>query len=342
MIQSSVTILTHSIHKPHRSASMIKKDSKSAPRQSQQLNKKKRKKKEKGPQQEFAWWFQPDEENPFLNPKVLQKEGDYEPVIRILQHEADNCPTKNAPPKKLLTLVGRFLTSYGFNSPCRLFQLQCNARNKLDGWDTILGEELPKDHPDLLQIYKEWEKNDRTTELPAHGDGLETTKEFKDQILCQDDEDDYTSSSGITTSEDDSNSRDSDVEILDWTLKSANGAKEKKKSASTSSSSSSFSSNSNSDTDDKKESVVGSTTASKPTLKKSSDAAKWVVSGLSTGLSSDRNRFKRKTEPQAKKSDKLAKKPKRVESTSSSLSSAASESDSNSNFSATSSVVGNN
>lgn len=342
---------------------MAKKDPKSAPQQSQQLKKKKKTEKEKGPQQQPALLLPPDEETQSLHPRKLSKKYGSDSIIKLLQHEARNCPMKNAPPKKLLTLVGGFLTSYGFNSACGLFQLQCNARNNLDGWDSVVGAELPKDHPNLLQVYQEWEKNDRATKLLTNGDGLKETKEFKDEKIRQEEEDpDYTSSSGITTSEDDSNSSsdsdilaNSDVEMKDETSKSAKGVKEKKKSASTSISksrgsfSSSFSSSSNSDndTDDKKEPADDRTTTSKPNvtsliqnLKKSSDAAKSVASSLSKGLLSDRNKYRAKIELQAKKSDKPVEKLKKAaEPTSSSSSSAASGSDSDSSSSSASSVV---
>ncbi|KAL9045682.1 MAG: hypothetical protein Q9214_001316 [Letrouitia sp. 1 TL-2023] len=333
---------------------MAKKDPKPAPKQTQQLNKKKKK---KDSQQQPAQLFPPNEENPVkpkskpvLNPKLesedqkLQKRQDWDGAIKSLQYKAHNCLAKNPPPKKLLTLVGGFLNSYGFDSACRLFRQQCNARNRFDGWDNVLGEKLPKDHPNLLQIYEEWEINDRATKLLTHGDGLKKTKESKDKNFHQEKVDtDYTSSSGITTSGDDSNSSsdgdinaDSNVEMKDETLKSAKGAKgakDKKKSASTSSSSSSFSSSSSSssdsDADDEKEPVDDRTTASKPT-----------VSGLLQGPKKRSDAAKATIELLAKKSDKPTEQSKRAaEPTSSSSSSAASKSDSDSSSSSTSSVA---
>ncbi|KAL9609704.1 MAG: hypothetical protein Q9167_005554 [Letrouitia subvulpina] len=307
---------------------MAKKNPGSAPQQSQQQNKKKKK---KSPQQQPTC-------NPVLNPnpeseeQKRQKKEDRDGAINILQHRVQNCPTNNAPPKKLLTLVGGFLTSYGFDSAYRLFQLQCNARNRLDGWDSALDENLLKDHPNLLRIYKEWERNDKVIKLLIRGDGLEETKESKDENLHQQEvEADDTSSSGDSTSENDSTSSsegdlsaDSDVEMKDDTPKSAKGAKDK-----TSISTSSSSSSSDSDTSDEEGSVDDNITAPKPTVK-----------GLTQKLKKRSDAAKAKLELQAKKSDKPTKQSKRApEPTSSSSSSATSRSGSDSSSSSTDSVV---
>lgn len=120
--------------------------------------KKKRKNAPDRPQPE--WMFPPDEENPVLNPKpkseaqIAKDKKEWEDAIKFLKHRIHSAPVKPAPPKQLLTLVGAFLTSYGFHNTCRIYQLQCTARSKLHGWDSVLGEKLPRDFPDLVKLYK--------------------------------------------------------------------------------------------------------------------------------------------------------------------------------------------
>ncbi|KAL8863166.1 MAG: hypothetical protein Q9178_000541 [Gyalolechia marmorata] len=104
--------------------------------------------------------FPTDENNPALNPKLksenetAREKKEWEDAIKFLQDRVHSAPLKPAPPKQLLTLIGAFLTSYGFNDTYRIYQLQCNARSKLDGWDIVLGERLPKGFPDLVKLYK--------------------------------------------------------------------------------------------------------------------------------------------------------------------------------------------
>ncbi|KAL8651108.1 MAG: hypothetical protein Q9226_004854 [Calogaya cf. arnoldii] len=112
--------------------------------------KKKGKKLSDGLQPEF-------EEHPGLNPKPKSANGvaqEWEDAIKFLQHQAHSAPPKPALPKQLLTLVGEFLTSYGFDKTYRIYQVQCNARSKIDDWDSSLGEKLPKAFPDLVQLYE--------------------------------------------------------------------------------------------------------------------------------------------------------------------------------------------
>jgi hypothetical protein len=124
------------------------------------------KKKKKNPpdRPQPAWLFPPDEENPVLNPKVLTEEekkkmyDDRINAIRFLKYKSASAPMRTAPPGLLLTLIGAFLGTYGFNSTSRLFTLECNARKKLDGWEDEIGKKLEKGMPDLVKIFKDWSK----------------------------------------------------------------------------------------------------------------------------------------------------------------------------------------
>ena len=125
----------------------------------------KKKKKNAPDRPQPAWLFPPDEENPVLNPKEKSQEtieretSERLEAIKFLKHKAVTAPVKPAPPTMLLTLIGGFLASYGFNSTGRLFNLERNARNKLDGWNDQIGAEIPKTMPDLVKIYKQWYKD---------------------------------------------------------------------------------------------------------------------------------------------------------------------------------------
>ena len=135
------------------------------PKESGEGQARKKKKKNAPDRPQPAWLFPPDEENPVLNPKEKSQEQiDREikerlEAIKFLKHKAVTAPVKPAPPTMLLTLIGAFLASYGFNSTGRIFSLERNARNKLDGWKDKIGAEIPKSMPDLVKIYKQWYKD---------------------------------------------------------------------------------------------------------------------------------------------------------------------------------------
>ncbi|KAG8530908.1 uncharacterized protein KY384_004265 [Bacidia gigantensis] len=109
-----------------------------------------------------AWMFPPDEENPVLNPVIkpeeqIRKEQEkHNASIDFLQHKVFNAPMKKPPPGLLITLVGAFLSSYGFDGASRLYTAQILARNRLDEWKIEIGQELPKEFPPLIQVFKEW------------------------------------------------------------------------------------------------------------------------------------------------------------------------------------------
>ncbi|MCJ1375038.1 hypothetical protein MMC20_006272 [Loxospora ochrophaea] len=125
---------------------------------------KKKKKKNAPDKPQPAWLFPPDEENPVLNPKPVSDEKvrkdkeDRGEAIKFLQFKSVTAPMKPPPPGELLTLVGVFLTAYGFNSASRLFTLERNARKKLSGWHDEIGVKIDKGIPDLVKIFKDWHK----------------------------------------------------------------------------------------------------------------------------------------------------------------------------------------
>ncbi len=65
---------------------------------------------------------------------------------------------KPPPPALILTLVGAFLTTYGFNSTSRLYTTELSARKKLDEWKVLLDQKLPKGFPDLVKLFKVGQK----------------------------------------------------------------------------------------------------------------------------------------------------------------------------------------
>ena len=123
---------------------------------------KKQKKKNAPERPQPQWLHPPDEENLALNPKPRSEEqikrdkGEWDQAVNVLQHKSVTAPLKAPPPGLLLTLVGSFLTSYGFNSASRRYTTQLASRKKLDAWQFQLGTKIPKGFPDLVKIYKEW------------------------------------------------------------------------------------------------------------------------------------------------------------------------------------------
>ena len=127
-----------------------------------QKQKKKKKNAPDRPQPE--WMFPPAEENPVLNSKAKSRERqdkekkEHDHAIKFLKYKSVNTPLKPAPPAILLTLVGSFLTSYGFNSTSRLYTTELASRKKLDEWEVVLDESLPKGFPDLVRLFKVGQK----------------------------------------------------------------------------------------------------------------------------------------------------------------------------------------
>ncbi|KAL8783464.1 MAG: hypothetical protein Q9213_004601 [Squamulea squamosa] len=229
------------------------------------------------------WMFPADEDNPVLNPKpkseteIAKDKKEWEDAIRFLQYRAHSTPVKPAPPKQLLTLVGAFLTSYGFNNTCRIYQLQCNARSKLDGWDSVLGEKLPKDFPSLVDLYKlglqTYEEQKKLDETSSSDDEDRVAPEInkrkrlkleekanKEKRAAVKAEAEQTSSSGSV--DDSSDGDDSDIDMKDASTspKPATDISRPKPSPSSSSATSSF----DSDADDENEKAGFKTLLQKP------------------------------------------------------------------------------
>ena len=245
-----------------------------------QKHKKKKKNAPDRPQPE--WMFPPDEENPVLNPKQKSQEqidkdkSDHDRVIKYLQYRAVSTPVKPPPPALLLTLVGAFLTTYGFNSTSRLYTTELNSRKKLDEWKVLIDEKLPKGFPDLVKLFKvgqktfeEQKKSEETSssESEDHSDEelplkpkqkAKTGKKIASKV-------EETSSNDSDESLVSDDSGDSDVEIVDAPPVTIAASKTNTKTAAKpavkparlskgrASSSSGSSSTSDSDADDKKE-----------------------------------------------------------------------------------------
>ena len=283
---------------------------------------KKKKKKNAPDRPQPEWMFPPDEENPILNPKPkseeqLRKEREERDLsIKFLQYKSVTAPMKPAPPGILLTLVGSFLTSYGFNSASRLYTSQCKSRKKLEAWDHELGAKLPKGFPDLVKIYKDWYKEyqeDLASDASSSGgDDNPNAKEPKSnkstKVLTQAESDETSSSSGSDSSD--------EIESEKPAKASANAQKSgKRPNKAGSLSASSSSSTSESDADDEKEAV--STGPSKPTvngmiknLKRKASVNKSAnskSSSESSALSVDEGRPLKKSKVEASKVEELDK-----------------------------------
>ena len=292
---------------------VIKPEFELPPPGSEPPRKKKKKNAPDRPQPE--WMFPADEENPVLNPKpksevqTLKDEKDRDHAIKFLQYKSVNAPMKAPPPDLLLTLVGAFLSSYGFNHTSRLYTIQLQSRKKLDAWKIEIGAQLPKGLPDLVKIFKEWYKayqeqsrveetsssdtddSDNTKAAKKSKKAKKAMKEVKAQAKAREDAaakviaKDITSSSGSENSDDEI---DSDVEMKGASPAQAPTGKTTKSSKIKPSSLSSSGSSSDSDADDEEENA--GTALSIPAASK-----KPTVNGLANGL-------KRKASPSSSSS----------------------------------------
>ena len=230
---------------------------------------KQRKKSKNAPDRpQPEWMFPPDEQNPVLNPKTKSDEQkrrekeEHDASIDYLRHRSVTAPMKAPPPALLLTLVGGFLTSYGFDGASRLYTTQLDSRKKLDDWKIELGARLPKGFPGLVKIFKEWHKeyertqqgDDDTSESDTDGSALKKVKKTsrghaeagKEAAPAAIKKEDETSSS---------ESEGSDVEMKDAQPMAASARKSSKSKAiaSAPSSTSTSSSSSDSDADDEED-----------------------------------------------------------------------------------------
>jgi hypothetical protein len=122
----------------------------------------KKKKKNAPDKPQPAWLFPPDEENPVLNPKHKTNEDTAKETqargkaLSYTKRRVHSVPDRPAPPPQLLTLVGIFLSDFGFNSTSRLFTNERKARQELNGWEDAIGKKIEKGTPTLETIYRDW------------------------------------------------------------------------------------------------------------------------------------------------------------------------------------------
>lgn len=219
------------------------------------------------------WMFPPDSENPVLNPKpksdakIRKDAEDHDTAVNFLHYKSVTAPVKAAPPATLLTLVGAFLTSYGFNSTSRIYTTELAARKKLDEWNVVINEKLPQGCPDLVKIfkdgYKTWEitRDDATSSSGESEDDASEESKSEAPMTSRTADDESTREESESSDSDPTGISESGRTALakdKWTKKQ----RQAKKSASTSSSASA--SDSDSDADDEKDAGGVQTTNKKP------------------------------------------------------------------------------
>ena len=212
------------------------------------------------------WLFPPEEENPVLNPKqrtdeeLKQEKDERGKALDYMQRRVHNVPDRPAPPPQLLTMIGVFLTEFGFNSTSRIFTNERKGRQQLTGWEDAVGQKLERGIPKLEKIYRDWyrdwkiaQKEQTSSSEGGSEAGSDSGSDTGVDVLC----------ATKDSSEDDSEASSdgfggSDVEMKE-ALKNKKGKKAKKQV-----SSSSETSTSDSDADDEKEpSKIKSAIASK-------------------------------------------------------------------------------
>jgi hypothetical protein len=226
----------------------------------------KKKKKNAPDKPQPAWLFPPDEENPVLNPKpktgedTIRETQEREKALNYMKRRVHAVPDRPAPPPQLLTLVGIFLTDFGFNSTSRLFTNERKARQELNGWEDAIGKKIEKGTPTLESIYRDWYREwkiKQKDETSSSESGSETSSESdsgvelstKPAINSSSDDDSEASPDGLGGS---------DVEMKDPTKGKKGKGKNKRILAS-----SSASTTSESDADDEDEKVKSAFTVSK-------------------------------------------------------------------------------
>ena len=237
----------------------------------------KRKKKNAPDRPQPEWMFPADDANPVLNPKTKSQEqldkekADHDRVIKYLQYRSVSTPVKAPPPALLLTLVGAFLSTYGFNSTSRLYTTELSARKKLDEWKVLLDQRLPKGFPDLVKLFKvgqkTYEEQKELEETSSSESESESEEELPSKTIKGEKFSKEMSSKADGTSSDESldseDSGDSDEEMED-APPAAKPATKTQISKQKNSSSSSSSSSSDSDADDEKEPAGVQVSPAKP------------------------------------------------------------------------------
>lgn len=248
----------------------------------------------------------PHQQNPVLTPKPVsekrkrEEKQHHDTSAKPLHHESLDVPIKPAPPGILLTLVGAFLTSYGFHDTLRQYTTELASRKKLNAWPIELETKLPNGFPDLVTIYedryKEYQKKTQPDPTSiGSGDSraakvVQLSKKKGKQEKAFDAGVEETSSSGISDSSDDSSSEsssesssaedDSDVEMKD-----AIQAKIERQKRLLPSSSSTSSSTSDSDADDEEEATAKKALSIKKDSSKLSTKSKQKSSSKPSSIS---------------------------------------------------------
>ena len=233
----------------------------------------KKKKKNAPDKPQPAWLFPPDEENPVLNPKLrpdedlIRETQEREKALNYMKRRVHAVPDRPAPPAQLLTLVGIFLSDFGFNSTSRLFTNERKARQELNGWEDAIGKKIEKGTPALESIYRDWYREwkiKQKDETSSSESGSETSGESDSGV-------ELTTKQAANGSSDDGREASSDAEDgSDVEMKEEPKGEKGKNKTKRIPASSSASTTSESDADDEDEKVKPRSTS----LKKAANTAK--------------------------------------------------------------------
>src|SRR2546423_819214 len=180
--------------------------------------------------------------------------------LRDLDCHAVVVADRPAPPPQLLTLVGIFLSEFGFNSTSRLFMNERKARQELNGWEDAIGKKIEKSIPPLEIIYRDWyrewkiKQKDETSTSESSG---ETSSESDSGIELE------TMQMTGSSSDDDSEASSDGQDDADVQMKEAPKGKKGKSKANRVPTPSSLSTTSESDADDEDEKVKRLSTLTK-------------------------------------------------------------------------------
>jgi hypothetical protein len=322
----------------------------------------KKKKKNAPDKPQPTWLFPPDEENPVLNPKpktdedTIRETQEREKALNYMKRRVHAAPDRPGPPPQLLTLVGIFLSDFGFNSTSRLFTNERKARQELNGWEDAIGKKIEKGTPTLEGIYRDWYREwkiRQKDETSSSESGSETSSESESGVELS------TKEATNSSSDDDSEASSdglggSDVEPKETPKGKKGKAKNKRI---TTSSSASITSESDADDEDekvkplpsvsKKAANTAKQTATKPTMGAMINNLKRKAASSSSNSSESTSSSDEEKLPRTKKSKttsnsttapavlpagpkKVDTKPSVEESSSSSSGSSASDSESSS------------
>jgi SRP40, C-terminal domain len=261
----------------------------------------KKKKKNAPDKPQPAWLFPPDQENPVLNPKpktdeeAIREMQEREKALNYMKRRVHAVPDRPAPPPQLLTLVGIFLTDFGFNSTSRLFNNERKARQELSGWEDAIGKKIEKGTPTLESIYRDWYREwkiKQKGETSSSESGSETSSESDSGVELS------TKQAANSSSDDDSEASSDGLGGSDVEMENASRGKKGKVKNKRIAPSSSASTTSESDADDEEEKVKPVLTVSK----KAANTVKQAPTNLTVGAMI--NGLKRKASSSSSESSK--------------------------------------